>query len=203
MKLLLRRLLLWTLNSAPARFTMRWLIPAFRFGGKPLSDIEITLIGQALQPGRCLLIKDPLKLSHILIGGKWSHAGIHTREVAGIPLIAEMGHADFQEVPLRKFLGKSRHVAVIAPDAWEGVGDYTPYLQTMAERAQILGYSSHSYDFTFSHGEKSLYCSELIYLADYEQRYQADMSDLIGLNHPYISPDGLYKAKRARVILEI
>lgn len=195
----LKKIYIWVASSWAWQFLLTWIIPAIRFGGKPITDAQIQELSSVIQKGDCILLKDPKKLSHILIGGTWSHAAICTSFLDDqYPVFGEMGHAGFQEVNIKKLVGYSTKIAVIRPkDA-----DFT-YMKLMGEEARRIGLLSIGYDFIFSLGEKSLYCSELVYLADYHKLYQANLDDLAGLGHPYISPDGLYKAKGAKIVFEI
>ena len=199
MKTLLRKLLLSIMSTWVWRYVLTWWIPAIRFGGKPLNEEVIAEIQSVIQVGDCILMKDPYKLSNILIGGQWSHAAICTQYITLLgPIISEMGHAGYQELRLQKALSNSKHVAILRPK-----GRTVDYALEMAADARWLGLACQGYDFSFSHGESSLYCSELVALADRLGLYKADPSDLAGLGHEYISPDGLYKAKGAVIVYEV
>jgi len=210
-KLIYRRIFFWVASTKVWQFVLTWVIPAIRFGKMSFPfEVYDALVG-SIKIGDTLLVRDPQKFSHIIIGGEYSHAGICTEILAsGTPIIAEMGHAGFQEVNLLKFLGYSRKIVSIRPinqsapqknPSMVGVAQ-SNYGQAMANWARHIGLSSKGYDFSFAFGEKALYCSELCYLADYEKRYQANLQDLAGLGHEYISPDGLFKAKGALRVFE-
>lgn len=181
---------------------MAWTIPSIRFGKKTIPEEVFKQLEDIIQPGMCILVRDPLKLSHILIGGHWSHAAICVRklyvnDVWQMKIIGEMGHSNYQELDLKEMLGYSQSVCVIKPKL------STPeYLNSMAARAQILGHVSRQYDQLFELGEESLYCSELVYMADDVHLYDASLEDLAGLGKPYISPDGLYKSNNSEVVFE-
>lgn len=193
-----RRIVLWLLDSWLVRYLMKWVIPSIRFGKRPIPEKVKRELSLVIRAGDCILTRDPLKLSNILIGGRWSHAAICTFMLDDfMPIIGEMSHSGFQELSLDNFLGYSQSVAVIRPK----LASFT-YRAEMATQARRLGFKAQGYDNVFTMGEKSLFCSELVYLADYMGEYKASLEDLAGLGHPYISPDGLYKAKEAQIVFE-
>ena len=66
------------------------------------------------------------------------------------------------------------------------------YRVSMVDRAvQMLG---KPYDGSFKFGVEELYCSEIIYLADFDKRCKYDTQDLAGLGQEYISPKGITEA---------
>lgn len=199
MKLFLRRLFIKVATTRTWQWILTWVIPSIRFSRTiHLNDKAIAKIISILKEGDCLLVRDPMKFSNILIGGRYSHAGICISMDYAMPVIGEMGHAGYQELNLVKFLGYARHVVVLRPKNYT-----TEYGAKMAIIARRKGLMSKGYDFVFKFDEKTLYCSELVFVADVERRYRANTQDLAGLGHHYISPDGLYKAKGAKILLEI
>jgi len=58
------------------------------------------------------------------------------------------------------------------------------------------------YDVEFDLGVRALYCSELIYQSYENNLLAANLDDLVGLNRPYISPTGLYKAKNLVPVID-
>ena len=63
----------------------------------------------------------------------------------------------------------------------------------------IESYRNAKYDKIFLKAEQfegtpSLYCSELIYISDYEKRIKCYTNDILGIGHDYISPQGLFNA---------
>ena len=58
------------------------------------------------------------------------------------------------------------------------------------------------YDTSFSLGIEALYCSELVYESYENNVLGVDISDLLGMGKPYISPSGLYTAKNLRIVID-
>lgn len=155
-----------------------------------------------LKPGDVILTIDKRKLTTKLIPGEFAHAAFCVRKDE-FPFkeatyeIAEMTHKGFTKSHFFDLCKEADRVVIIR---FEGInGSRFPadrdqdYIEQMI--AKVFKMEGAQYDVTFMMGPEFLYCSELIYLADIENRIDCSLEDLAGLGRPYISPDGLYKAK--------
>jgi hypothetical protein len=107
--------------------------------------------------------------------------------------IAEMTHTDYTKSHFFDLCKEADRVCIL-----ECV-DFTPdYVEAMI--ARCLSFESARYDSEFTLGVEALYCSELIYQADFAKFLEVDLSDLAGLGRPYLSPDGIYQAENVRVV---
>lgn len=96
---------------------------------------------------------------------------------------------------------------ILACPAWYGPTEHgEDYLVEVIAAAHSL--SKAKYDVEFLLGVEALYCSELIYMADQIAahklgelpRLKVDLTDLVGLGRPYLSPDGLLFADNIHCI---
>ena len=67
------------------------------------------------------------------------------------------------------------------------------YINKVVDKCK--SFDSVPYDNAFVLGIKALYCSELVYEADFKGKLRVSLEDLMGLGRPYISPMGLYNAE--------
>lgn len=144
-----------------------------------------------MKPGDVLLSKSSGHLTNVLIGGDYSHAAL----VVSTDRIAEMTANGFDIVDVDKFCKQSTRICLLRLTP-----ENEAYGMLMAEKA--MTFENAEYDLDFDLGVESLYCSELCYQADFEHRFQCDLTDLAGLGRPYISPVGLYHAKGLSIVAE-
>lgn len=144
-----------------------------------------------MQAGDILLSKSKFALTNVLIGGDFSHGAV----AIGPDEIAEMTANDFDVVDVDHFCKGTTRVALLR------IVDLSDdYGRRVALTA--MSFEGKRYDASFKLGVEALYCSELCYQADYQRRMQADLTDLVGMGRPYISPSGLYKAKGLELVYE-
>lgn len=124
---------------------------------KELVDNLLSII----RPGDILLSYEAQRWTSWLIKGFYDHAAIVSRkgtvvEAVGDRFIKGVNLGGVREVSLTEWLYKKDYVAVVRVEL-------PRYLITCAAD-DSLGYVGKSYDYSFSHGNEQIYCSELPYL---------------------------------------
>lgn len=145
-----------------------------------------------LQAGDILLTIDRKKLTTVLIPGEFSHAALCVAKNAEFE-VAEMTHSNFTHSSFFDICKESDRVVILRCKTFDEA-----YTQKVVERC--LSFEGAKYDIGFELGIQSLYCSELVYQADFERRIGADLTDLVGLGRPYISPTGLRQADNVELV---
>lgn len=191
----MKRLLLFIMQTKFYVWLLKSVIPYVRFttyytslrGKKYHSGYEL------LKPGHIILTLDRKKLTSILIPGDFSHAALCVGKHPDSYEIAEMTHTDYTKSHFFDICKEADRVVILeCPDFSDG------YIHKMIEKC--MSFENAKYDTDFSLGVEALYCSELVYQSDFAKFLQVDLSDLAGLGRPYLSPDGLYRAKNVRVV---
>lgn len=149
---------------------------------------------ELLQPGDYLVSIDNKKLTTLLIGGEWTHAAMCVSKDKQFE-VAEMTHKGFTKSTLFDFCKESDRIAIYRCNDFDA--DYTSLVVEVCK-----SFEGVSYDDQFAIGVKALYCSELVYMSDFEGRLEVSLEDLAGLGRPYISPTGLAKASNAVCIYD-
>jgi hypothetical protein len=149
-----------------------------------------------LQAGDIILSADKWKLTGLLIPGKVDHAALFIGHGTDqYPEIYEMTHKGFTKSHFFDTCKESDRVIILR------CTDFEPwYVHEMI--SYIENYSHVGYDQMFELGVEALYCSELIYVADFEKRGKYNLEDLVGLGRPYISPQGLLEVENFKVIYD-
>lgn len=181
---------MWVMATDTYRILLRYVLPNLRLLQAPGPNYRMKeMIRKEMQEGDFLLSKSRYNITNWIIGGDFSHASVVVKDPdSGKLMIAEMTANDFDLVTVDHFCQFSTRIALLRlKDRKLG------YPAKVAEKA--LSFQDCQYDCNFKLGVEALYCSELAYQSDYERRMQADLTDLVGLERPYISPDGIYKAK--------
>lgn len=219
---MIRRFLLWFMNTSFYSWAILKVIPYVRFSmyyTKTRGD-KYHEGYHYLEPGMVIGTIDYKKLTGILIprvtGGILSHAAlcvakrdpkfpdalysfINPLEGQGNGIeVVEMTHIHFTFSDFFDVCKESDRVIIFECLDWDDL-----YKRRVIARA--LEYREIKYDAKFEHNFRALYCSELILSADTDAGYgtprlKVDLSDLMGLGKPYISPDGLLCAKNVRVV---
>lgn len=148
-----------------------------------------------LKKGHMILTTDKHKLSTVVIGGEFAHAGLCVSKDEDFEC-AEMTHKNFTRSCFSDMCYEADRIVILECVDWD-----EKYVDEVLIPT-CLTFSNAKYDnqFKLDLGNEFLYCSEMIYSADKERRLQANTEDLVALGRPYISPTGLYKAKNVRVI---
>lgn len=188
--------------SKPYNLFLRYVFPKLRltnsYGGIPGSKYSEAY--QYLRKGSCVLTVDKYKASAI-VPGIFSHAAPCVDLVKnwepGKYEIGEMTAPGYTKSFFYDVCREATRIVIIDCVDFNEVDRF-------ALCEQIKKYEGSKYDNGFSLGVKDLYCSELFYQAEILTvgKFKFDLSDLIGLGIPYISPDGLLFAKNAVVIYD-
>lgn len=163
------------------RFLIKRVIPKimFRTQYSKITGARYLEVANYLKEGDILLSVDNYKLTSFLIPGYWSHAGI-VKSTNGQITISEMISDGYSETNLYDFCKSSDNIMVIRVDK-----NQSGYGLRMAN--EINKYINSQYDIEFEHGDKEMYCSELVAACDFENRLGLDLSKII-------TPDDIYKA---------
>lgn len=174
------------------RFISLHIVPHLYYWFAPMRPIkEYAEITALIEPGDFLVSTSKFKLTHILIPGMIDHAAIYV----GHGDVVEMIGKGWNKIPLRQFWREATNMAVLRLNPHDEA-----YAYEMCGRANALKGTEYDIDFTL--GVDFLYCSELLYVVDFENRAKFDLSDLKGLGKQYLSPTGVYQAKGCTVIYD-
>ena len=107
--------------------------------------------------------------------------------------ISEMTHTNYTRSAFFDICKESDRVVILRCKDWD-----QKYIDAVVEKCK--SFQDATYDISFEMGIKALYCSELVYQADFERRLDVKLDDIVGLGQKYISPTGLLKAKNCDTI---
>lgn len=194
MKNLKRRLILRATKTTPYRWLLLDVLPYIRF-----TCYYTSFKGwmyqrgyQLLEPGQFLLTNDRWKLTSLLVPGEWTHAAFCVARGTEFE-IAEMTHTNFTHSTFFDLCKEATRVAIC--DCYDWDQDYKKEMI-----ARCLSFDGTPYDVSFENGVAALYCSELVYVSDFERRLKASTEDMLGLGMPYVSPDDLWEAPNRKLI---
>lgn len=186
------KFILWLMSTRFYRFLLKYVIPQIQFFHATGPNYAMKqAIRNSMRAGDVVLTKSGFHLTNLLIGGEFSHAAV----VVGPDRIAELTANGFDVRSVDDF---SKHCTKISLLRLHP--DDQAYATQMAINA--MSFSDRDYDYRFTLNVDALYCSELVYQCDTEKRLQCDLTDLVGMGCPYISPEGLYAAKGLRPVFE-
>ena len=185
----------WLHKTKIYKFLLLKVIPYIRFTTyyTTFTGIKYDALSKVMQPGDVILCIDHKKLTTMLIPGTFSHAAMCVSNDS-LWETSEMNHHDYDKTMLFDICQTSDRVVILRPQLPEDV------ITAAIERCR--SFADVDYDCTFTLGVVSLYCSELVYMSYIDNSLEANLSDLVGLGKPYISPTGLYKAKKLEVIID-
>lgn len=192
----MKRLIVWFTNTKLWSWLLIEVIPFIRFTTYYTDFKGLQFINgyQRLQPGDIILTKDKRKLTTVLIGGEFTHAALCLN--LGRPYeVAEMTHHDYTKSFFFDICKESDRVVILRCHDFDKA-----YIAKMVAKCE--SFQECRYDTAFDLGVKALYCSELVYQADFERRLKIDLSDLAGLGRQYISPTGLWEAQNCSVVFD-
>lgn len=195
---LYRRLVAWIMTTRLYKKLLADVIPFIRLTTRypRLKGKHYHKAYSLLQAGDIILSADKWKLTGLLIPGKVDHAALFIGHGTDqCPEIYEMTHKGFTKSHFFDTCKESDRVIILR------CTDFEPwYVHEMI--SYIENYSHVGYDQMFELGVEALYCSELIYVADFEKRGKYNLEDLVGLGRPYISPQGLLDVENFKVIYD-
>jgi hypothetical protein len=189
-----KKFLIWLIQQDFYRKFVLDVMPKLR-----LSTTYTTMKGwkyrrgyKLLMPGDIVLTVDRRSGSTVVIGGMFSHAGQCVGKDSDVECL-EMTHENFLKSTFSDMAYHADRVVIIRCVDYDEA-----YIKKLCEKA--LSFEGAKYDTEFHLNNKFLYCSELVYEADFERRLQVNLEDLAGIGNQYISPTGLYRAKNIRII---
>ena len=139
----------WLLRMRWVRYFIDHVLGAVRFSTKygRLSGDRFEVLVKYLRPGNTLLYTDHARLTSYFIPGKWSHAAIY----AGDGKVVEMVTSGW----------RTSHLFDLCREA-----DEILVLGTSLSLARAYEAKGIKYDYEFEHGDRELYCSELVAWCD-------------------------------------
>lgn len=188
------KLVLWLMETKFYNYMLLHVIPYIRFTTYYTSfrGWKYHLGYNRLQPGYIILTQDKKKLTTLLIGGEFAHAALCVSKDGEFE-VAEMTHTNYTESCFFDICKEADRVVILRCLDWD-----PEYTKKVIDNC--LTFKDATYDNCFEFGVKSLYCSELVYQADFEKRLKVSLEDLAGIGRPYISPFGLYRAKNIEIV---
>ena len=175
--------------------TLKHIIPYIRFSMyyPSINGKQYSRLYMALRHGDVILTTDKKKLTTMLIPGEFAHAAMCVAKGTDWE-ISEMTHNDYDKTTFFDICRMSDRVVILRPQLEQHV----------IERAieKCLSLEGAEYDNAFSLGIEALYCSELIYESFEGNSIEVNVDDLMGLGKPYISPGGLYHAKKLKIVID-
>lgn len=194
-----KKLLIWFSNTKIYSDLVLKVVPFIRFS-MYYTSLRGNVYNEAyalLQAGDYIVAKDDKKLTAVLIGGEWTHASLFMGKVTDGARYecAEMTHHNFTKSDFFDVCKESTEFAIFR------CKDYDPeYIKEMLNKCK--SFEQVPYDVGFELGVRALYCSELVYQADFEHRLKISLEDVHGLGRQYISPTGLSKAENVECIYD-
>ena len=193
-----RRILIRLMNWSLYIWVLKDVIPSIRF-----SLHHTRMIGRQyregyslLQPGDIILSRNDRALTTFCIPGYWTHALLCVGHVhrGDAYEVAEMVGTGFVKSDFFDTCHQADHVIILRCPQWDW--EY---------RAKVIrvckGYDGLPYDFVFTFGTRALYCSELIYQADFEHRLHVTTADMMGLGIvEYVSAQDIREACNVDVV---
>jgi hypothetical protein len=185
-----RGLIIRAMESSMYTWGMRWIVPRVRFWFPPvLPDWKVEQGRSLVLQGDVLLTADTFKLTNICIPGALTHAAVYL----GWGSVVEMICSGYHKTDWAKLCRASRVVILRPLPRWD---------QAYQDQfiAKVRSFEGTAYDPQFEPTTELLYCSEMVWTADWERRLKVKIDDLMGLGRPYVSPMGLYNAGNVEVI---
>lgn len=194
MKKYLKKSLIWLLDTKAYTYIFSKILPYVRFSFwySAIKGKQYRHGYALLKTGDIVLNTDKHKLLTILVPGDFSHAALCVKKDSDFE-IAEMTNKNFGLITFMDFCKEADRVVILRCNDFD-----ESYINKVVEKC--MSFKDCEYDYHFSLGVKALYCSELVYQSDFENKLKVSLEDVDGLGVPYISPSGLYKAKNVTVI---
>lgn len=203
MKSIYKKFIVWLMGTKIYEKVVMKIVPFIRFSTyyPDFTGFQFKRGYALLKKGDFVLVKDNKKLTGILIPGEWDHAA-QIIDVGSEWEVSEMTHTNYTKSCFFDICAKGDRVAIFRCPKFDDnyidnvviptCKSFSPAIYDVEFKGAEVGTMTTLN--TMQLGIPALYCSELIYLSDPEKRLGADLTDLIGIGRPYISPDGLAKA---------
>ena len=185
----------WLMGTKFYKHALLKVIPYIRFTTyyPDMKGSQYSKLYDAMEPGDIILTIDRRKLTTVLIPGEFSHAGMCVSK-DGEWETAEMTHNHYDKTCLFDMASQSDRIVIMRPQL--------PLSVINKAIDKCKSFEGTDYDTTFSLGVEALYCSELVYESYENNSLGVDISDLLGMGKPYISPSGLYTATNLKVVID-
>ena len=171
------------------------IVPKIRFTTyyPKINGRQYHALWDAMLPGDIVLTIDHKQLTTAIIPGEFSHVGMCVSKDNKWEMV-EMTHRDYVKTCLFDMAKASDRLVIMRPQLSQDIIDKA------IEKSK--SFEGTDYDSLFNFGVEELYCSELIYESYENNSLEIPTGDLFGLGKPYISPSGLYKAKKLKVVID-
>lgn len=185
----------WLMKTKFYKHVLLNIIPYIRFTTyyPDMNGRQYAKLYEVMEPGDIILTIDHKKLTTILIPGEFSHAGMCVGK-DGVWEISEMTHNHYAKTCLFDMAKSADRIVIMRPTL--------PLSVVNKAIKKCKSFEGANYDTYFSLGIEALYCSELVYESYENNSLGLNISDLLGLGKPYISPSGLYTGKNLRVVID-
>lgn len=193
-----RRILIRLMEWSLWVWVLRDVIPSIRFSlhSTKMTGRQYRVGYSLLQPGDIILSRNDRALTTICIPGYWSHALLCVGRIdrGDAYEIAEMVGTGFVKSDFFDTCHQADHVIILRCPEWD-----LDYARDVI--ARCMSYDGLPYDFKFAFGVRALYCSELIYQADFEHRLKLTTADMMGLGIvEYVSAQDIREAGNVDVV---
>jgi hypothetical protein len=177
------------MNTKPYKWIGLEIVPNIRFSTR-VTDMRgkhaMQILNQA-KPGDFILCSDKKKLISSIVPGELTHAALIVENYNTF----EMTHENFKVEHILDILYQADYAVLCRIK-----GGDSDYALKMVEYAKT--FSDAKYDVKFKIGPDELYCSELIYHADFEHRLEVELSTMFG--EKQVTAVDLFFAKNCEVI---
>lgn len=193
-----RRLLIRVMNWSLYTWFLRDVFPYIRYSlyYTKLRGRDYQRGYDILRPGDILLTRDDHKLSTLCIPGRYPHASLCVGRVdrGDDYEVAEMLATGFTKSNFFDLCHEADHVLILRCGDWDA-----DYRAKVVEKCKT--FADSPYDFQFTFGARALYCSELVYQADFERRLKVTTADVLGLGIvEYVAPQDILDAPNTYVV---
>jgi Mg2+ and Co2+ transporter CorA len=182
------------MRSPPFKHVVKNVLPSIRFSTRYgiINGVQYHEAYERLRPGDIIFHKDTTKLNSLIVPGEFSHTALCIGK-DGRRELAEMVAVGYHETTFFDELRAATRIGIGRCSDWD-----SEYTKKVIQRCR--SFSGINYDSLFELGIEALYCSELVYQADFERRLEVSLDDLLGMGQQYISPDGLWNAPNLEVV---
>jgi hypothetical protein len=143
-----------------------------------------------LKPGHIIVSVDRHKLNTLLIPGTFSHAALCVNKGSEWE-ISEMTHKHYTKSTFFDICAEADRVAILECEAWDA-----EYVAKVIAKCKT--FTHVKYDVEFEPGLKNLYCSELVYEADFERRLK--LAPFTSVIDTVIPPDSIYGSHNVAIV---
>ena len=179
------KLLRWIQTTKLYELIVIKLVPNIRFSTtySKIRGNQYKAAYAVIQKGDIILTRDEKKLAGKFIDGYWDHVALFLGKGFDYE-VAEMTRHGYTKSEFADVFKESSRFKIVRSSKLP-----SDYINSMVDKC--ISFDGTAYDIYFILGVIQLYCSEMIYCADYEHRLRFDLSDLKSVGRKYLSPDGV------------